>query len=142
VGQPATARTQASHHLTRPKDRRQRNSPWHYAIPDQDPSLPGELPYLTSQLHEAPADLAAGLPDALDIQVLYRPQQHQPTIRATLTDPPRHHHRPANRPPHRNYPDHTPARQPRPRLGRRPYLPPELSTIMAGLHRPARVGLT
>jgi hypothetical protein len=81
---PAAARAQASHHLTPPKDPRQRNSPWHYAIPDQDPSLPDELPYLTSQLHKAPADL----PDALDIQVPYRPQQHQPTIRAPLTDPP------------------------------------------------------
>jgi hypothetical protein len=56
------------------------------ATPNQDPSLLDELPYLTSQLNDAPADLVAGLLDALDIQVLYRPEQHQATIWATLTD--------------------------------------------------------
>jgi hypothetical protein len=58
------------------------------AIPDQDPSLLDELPYLTSQLHKAPADLVAGLLDTPDIQVLYQPEQHQATILATLTYPP------------------------------------------------------
>jgi DNA invertase Pin-like site-specific DNA recombinase len=56
------------------------------AVPDQDPTLLDELPYLTSQLDDAPAHLVAALLDALDIQVLYRPEQQQATIWATLTD--------------------------------------------------------
>jgi hypothetical protein len=56
------------------------------ATPDQDPTLLDELPYLTAQLCDVPADLVAGLLDALDIQVLYRPELHQATIWATLTD--------------------------------------------------------
>jgi len=56
------------------------------ATPDNDPSLLDELPYLAGQLDDAPADLVAALLDALDIQVLYRPEQHQATIWATLTD--------------------------------------------------------
>ena len=56
------------------------------AIPDQDPALLDELPYLASQLADAPADLVEALIDALDIQILYRPEQHQATIWATLTD--------------------------------------------------------
>jgi hypothetical protein len=56
------------------------------ATPDNDPSLLDELPYLTAQLDDAPAHLVAALLDALDIQVLYRPEQQQATIWATLTD--------------------------------------------------------
>ena len=56
------------------------------AIPDQDPALLDELPYLASQLEDAPADLVEALINALDIQILYRPEQHQATIWATLTD--------------------------------------------------------
>jgi hypothetical protein len=56
------------------------------ATPDQDPTLLDELPYLTGLLDTAPVGLVAGLLDALDIQVLYRPEQDQATIWATLTD--------------------------------------------------------
>jgi hypothetical protein len=56
------------------------------ATPDQDPTLLDELPYLASQLADAPADLVEALINALDIQVLYRPEQHQATVWATLTD--------------------------------------------------------
>jgi hypothetical protein len=56
------------------------------AIPEQDPTLLDELPYLTSQLTDAPADLVEALINALDIQILYRPEQHQATVWATLTD--------------------------------------------------------
>ena len=54
--------------------------------PDQDPTLLDELPYLASQLADAPADLVEDLINALDIQVLSRPEQHQATVWATLTD--------------------------------------------------------
>jgi hypothetical protein len=56
------------------------------AVPDQDPGLLDELPYLAGQLADAPADLIEALIDALDIQILYRPEQQQTTIWATLTD--------------------------------------------------------
>jgi hypothetical protein len=56
------------------------------AIPDQDPALLDELPYLASQLADAPADLIEALIGALDIQILYRPEQQQTTVWATLTD--------------------------------------------------------
>jgi hypothetical protein len=56
------------------------------AVPDQDPALLDELPYLTSQLEDAPADLVEALINALDIQILYRPEQDQATIWATPTD--------------------------------------------------------
>ena len=56
------------------------------ATPDQDPALLDELPYLASQLHDAPAALVEALINALDIQILYRPEQGQATIWATLTD--------------------------------------------------------
>ena len=56
------------------------------ATPDQDPSLLDELPYLAGQLNDAPADLVEALINALDIQILYRPEQSQATICATLTD--------------------------------------------------------
>jgi hypothetical protein len=76
------------------------------------------------QLNDAPADLVAGLLDALDIQVLCRPEQHKATIWVTLTDTTPATiitallATPAPAPPGR-----TPARQPRPhpRLGTRPY---------------------
>jgi site-specific DNA recombinase len=55
-------------------------------IPDQDPALLDELPYLAGQLADAPADLVEALISALDIQILYRPEQDQATIWATLTD--------------------------------------------------------
>ena len=54
--------------------------------PDQDPALLDELPHLASQLADAPAALVEALLNALDIQVLYRPEQHQATSWATLTD--------------------------------------------------------
>ena len=56
------------------------------ATPGQDPALLDELPYLVTQLADAPADLLEALINALDIQILYRPEQHQATIWATLTD--------------------------------------------------------
>ena len=56
------------------------------ATPDQDPALLDELPYLAAQLDQAPAGLLEALINALDIQILYRPEQHQATIWATLTD--------------------------------------------------------
>jgi site-specific DNA recombinase len=56
------------------------------ATPDQDPGLLDELPYLATQLNDAPADLLEALINALDIQILYRPEQDQATIWATLTD--------------------------------------------------------
>jgi hypothetical protein len=56
------------------------------AAPDQDSALLDELPYLVGQLHDAPADLIEALINALDTQVLYRPEQDQATIWATLTN--------------------------------------------------------
>jgi hypothetical protein len=56
------------------------------ATPEQDPTLLDELPYLTSQLTDAPADLVEALINALDIQILYRHEQHQATVWGTLTD--------------------------------------------------------
>jgi hypothetical protein len=56
-----------------------------YELPDP-PALFDELPHLASQLADAPAALVEALLNALDIQVLYRPEQHQATIWATLTD--------------------------------------------------------
>jgi hypothetical protein len=56
------------------------------ATPDQDPALLDELPYLAGQLADAPDGLVEALIGALDIQVLYRPEQHQATVWATLTD--------------------------------------------------------
>lgn len=56
------------------------------ATPDQDPALLDEPPYLAGQLHDAPAALIEALLTALDIQVLYRPEQQQATIWATFTD--------------------------------------------------------
>jgi hypothetical protein len=44
------------------------------------------LPYLAGQIADIPADLIEALLNALDIQILYRPEQHQATICATLTD--------------------------------------------------------
>jgi hypothetical protein len=52
----------------------------------QDLGLLDELPYLVSQLADAPAGLIEALIDALYIQILYRPEQQQTTIWATLTD--------------------------------------------------------
>jgi len=52
----------------------------------QDPGLLDELPYLTARLNDAPAGLLEAPINALDIQILYRPEQHQATIWATLTD--------------------------------------------------------
>jgi len=97
--------------------------------PDQDPALLDELPYLTSQLDDAPAELVEALIDALDIQILYRPEQHQATIWATLTDTtPATITAPAWRPPRNRQPDRPPAARPdrhtspRCRVGTRPYL--------------------
>ena len=56
------------------------------ATPDQDPSLLDGLPYLAGQLADAPAELIEALIGALDIQILYRPEQDQATIWATVTD--------------------------------------------------------
>jgi hypothetical protein len=56
------------------------------ATPSQHPGLLDELPYLTAQLDDTPADLLEALINALDIQILYRPEQDQATIWATLTD--------------------------------------------------------
>ena len=56
------------------------------ATPDQDPALLDELPYLAGQLTDAPAHLTEALINALDIPILYRPEQGQATIWATLTD--------------------------------------------------------
>jgi hypothetical protein len=79
-GPPRRPPHPAHHHPgpARRPDRRRRPRP--------GPALLDELPYLTSQLDDAPADLVAALLDALDIQVLYRPEQQQATIWATLTD--------------------------------------------------------
>jgi hypothetical protein len=60
-------------------------SPSAAATPSQDSTLLDELPYLAGQLDNTPAGLLDSLLDALDIQVLYRPEQHQATIYATLT---------------------------------------------------------
>ena len=54
--------------------------------PTRTPTLLDELPCLAGQLHHAPVALIEDLLNALDIQVLYRPEQHQATFLATLTD--------------------------------------------------------
>src|ERR1019366_4381523 len=56
------------------------------ATPHEDPALLDELPHLTTTLAHAPAPLIENLLTALDIQVLYRPEQVQASILATLTD--------------------------------------------------------
>jgi hypothetical protein len=56
------------------------------ATPADDPALLDELPYLAATLAGAPAHLIENLLAALDLQVLYRPEQDQATIWATLTD--------------------------------------------------------
>jgi site-specific DNA recombinase len=56
------------------------------ATPRDDPALLDELPHLTTTLAGAPAPLIEDLLTALDLQVLYRPEQDQATIWATLTD--------------------------------------------------------
>ena len=50
---------------------------------------------------DAPDRIKEALLAAFDIQALYRHDQDQVTIWATLTDAPPHHRRPARRPPHR-----------------------------------------
>ena len=54
-------------------------------VPDTDPTLLDELPYLTRHLADAPPELLAQLIDALDIQCLYRKDKNQVTIWATIT---------------------------------------------------------
>ena len=69
---------------------------------DNDLSLLDLLPVAAGLFADALARIREALLTAFDIQVLYRSDQHQVTIWATLTDrhtP--HHHRPARRPPHR-----------------------------------------
>jgi hypothetical protein len=56
------------------------------ATPHEDPALLDELPHLATTLAGAPAPLIENLLTALDIQVLYRPEQVQASIWATLTD--------------------------------------------------------
>jgi hypothetical protein len=56
------------------------------AAPQDDPALLDELPHLTATLAGAPVPLIEDLLTALDLQVLYRPEQGQATIWATLTD--------------------------------------------------------
>jgi hypothetical protein len=56
------------------------------AAPRDDPGLLDELPYLSATLASAPVPLIEDLLTALDLQVLYRPEQGQATIWATLTD--------------------------------------------------------
>jgi hypothetical protein len=54
--------------------------------PRDDPGLLDELPYLPVTLAGAPVPLIEALLTALNLQVLYRPEQGQATIWATLTD--------------------------------------------------------
>jgi len=54
--------------------------------PRDDPALLDELPHLAATLADAPVPLIEDLLTALDLQVLYRPEQGQATIWATLTD--------------------------------------------------------
>jgi site-specific DNA recombinase len=56
------------------------------ATPCEDHGLLDELPYLVATLAGAPVPLIEDLLTALDLQVLYRPEQGQATIWATLTD--------------------------------------------------------
>jgi site-specific DNA recombinase len=56
------------------------------ASPVSDPALLDELPYLPGILAQAPDHLIEKLLAALDIQCLYRKNQNQVTIWATITD--------------------------------------------------------
>ena len=51
-----------------------------------DPGLIGELPYAPELLDRAPAELRARIYAAFQVHALYRAQQHQATITATVTD--------------------------------------------------------
>jgi hypothetical protein len=51
-----------------------------------DPGLIEELPYAPELLAGAPAELRARIYAAFQVHALYRAQQHQATITATITD--------------------------------------------------------
>jgi len=75
-----------------------------------DPALLDELPYLTATLAATPIPPIEGRLTALDLQVLYRPEQAQATIWATLTDTSPNHHPPVQLPPHQHHTTPTPQR--------------------------------
>lgn len=50
-----------------------------------DPDLLSQLPHAADLINQAPSHIMAALYEAFDIQILYRPDQHQATIWATLT---------------------------------------------------------
>jgi site-specific DNA recombinase len=52
----------------------------------EDPALIDELPFAPALLADAPADIRAHVYAAFQVQALYRADQHQATIRATITD--------------------------------------------------------
>ena len=54
--------------------------------PPNDPSPLDELPYAPGLLASAPAELRARIYAAFQVHALYRAQQHQATITATITD--------------------------------------------------------
>jgi hypothetical protein len=54
--------------------------------PAEDPALIDELPYAPGLLAGVPAELRARIYAAFQVHALYRAQQHQATITATITD--------------------------------------------------------